>query len=395
MTGSILVLNAGSSSLKFALYSRKVPLQLELKGSASRLGSLQPHLQIKAGERILKHEILDGPLSAVAVTRRVLDWLTSEGLLVDLEAIGHRIVHGGPAFTAPAALDADMLLTLTRFVRLAPLHQPSNVEVAALSADRFPNVIQIGCFDTSFHTTCPPLARLYGLPRELSDEGILAYGFHGLSYEYIAGVLKTWDEEGAGGKTIVAHLGNGASMCAMERGRSVATTMGFSALEGLMMGSRCGSLDPGVVLHLIQEKGMTADAVTTLLYERSGLLGVSGISGDMDTLLRNGTPAAKQAVDLFVYKAARAIGSLAAALNGLDTLVFTAGIGENAPAIRARIGSACQWLGLEIDHDLNSENAPIISTQQSQVSVHVIPTDEERAIASAVNESIETIGRTP
>lgn len=389
MTGSILVLNAGSSSLKFALYRRGASLRLDLKGAASRLCSSHPRFQARAGGHILKDYNLQGPVSASTAASHLLDWLASEGFLVDLEAVGHRIVHGGPAFAAPSVLDPVTLETLTSFVPLAPLHQPYNVEIASLSAARLPGVLQIGCFDTGFHASCPPLARIYGLPRELSDGGIVAYGFHGLSYEYIAGVLKAQDGERAGGKTIVAHLGSGASMCAMDRGRSVATTMGFSALDGLLMGSRCGSLDPGVVLHLLQDRGMTTGAVTTLLYERSGLLGVSGISGDMDTLLHNDTPAANQAVDLFVYRAARAVGSLAAALNGIDTLVFTAGIGENAPVIRARISSACQWLGLDIDHQLNNQNAPIISTQRSHVSARVIATDEEFAVASAVDEKIK------
>lgn len=392
MSGSILVLNAGSSSLKFALYRRDMGLQLDVKGAASQLASRQPRFHARSAAHTLKDEHLNGPLSAISAANHVLDWLASEGLLATVEAVGHRIVHGGPIFSAPALLDPGTLETLNGLVPLAPLHQPYNIEIVTLSAARFPGVPQIGCFDTAFHATCPRLATLYGLPRALSDEGIVAYGFHGLSYSYIADVLRAQDGDRAGGRTIVAHLGNGASMCGMDRGRSVATTMGFSALDGLLMGSRCGSLDPGVVLHLMQARGMAAEAVTTLLYEQSGLLGVSGISGDMGTLLQSDTPAAKQAIDLFVYRAARAIGSLTAALNGLDTLVFTAGIGQNAPGIRARIGTACQWLGVEIDDTFNKEDRPVISTDHSEVTVHVIPTDEERAVASAAVEHLGIAG---
>ncbi len=392
MSGVILILNAGSSSLKFALYRRGAGLELVLKGAASRLGAPNAHLRIKAGADILKDAPLGGPLPAMEAAGLTLDWLAAQGFLANLEAAGHRIVHGGAVFAEPAILDAGALETLTRLVPLAPLHQPYNLEIAALAATRFPGVLQIGCFDTAFHAQAPRLSRLYGLPRALSEDGILAYGFHGLSYSYIAGLLKAQDGERAGGRAIVAHLGNGASLCAMDRGRSVATTMGFSALDGLLMGSRCGAIDPGVVLHLMQARGMSAEAITTLLYEQSGLLGVSGISADMGTLLQSSAGSARQAVDLFVYRAVREIGSLAATLNGLDTLVFTAGIGENAPAIRARIAAGCQWLGVEINPAANGNNDQVISTGQSKVTVRVLPTDEERIVANAADKFL-TPGR--
>lgn len=384
MTRRLLVLNAGSSSLKFALFdSGSGPVGVAA-GNLSRIGTV-PWLKLRIGKTVTQERAAaDGPIDLRAAAALVFDALEAEGLLDGISAVGHRIVHGGAMFTAPVRLDAAVLGQLEALVPLAPLHQPHNLDIVRFAAERLPQAAQIACFDTAFHAGRPRLDTLYALPRDLSEQGMVAYGFHGLSYAHIAARLRSLDGARAGARTIVAHLGSGASLCAMKNGVCIATTMGFSALEGLMMATRCGSIDPGILLHLIEAKGMTVPEISSLLYSRSGLLGVSGISGDMQVLLDSGAPEAREAVDLFVYRTGRAIGSLAAVLGGLDTLVFTAGIGENSATIRQRLGDAAAWLGVQIDDAANQRGEVVISPPGSVVTVQVIPADEERAIAEAM-----------
>ena len=287
----------------------------------------------------------------------VLDWLNAAyGAKHKLGAVGHRVVHGGTEFAAPVRADAVVLAKLDRLVPLAPLHQPHNLAPVRALLARMPALPQVVCFDTAFHRTNPPVAQMFALPKELDDAGVRRYGFHGLSYEYVASVLPQIDEAAARGKTVVLHLGNGASMCALDAGRSVASTMGFTAVDGLPMGTRCGALDPGVILYLLDQRGMDARAIEKLIYGQSGLLGVSGVSSDMRALLDSTDARAKLAVDLFVYRIGRELGSLAAALGGLDALVFTAGIGERAAPIRERICRQAAWLGVELDAAANAGN---------------------------------------
>jgi acetate kinase len=297
-----------------------------------------------------------------------------------ITAVGHRVVHGGTAFTAPARLDAAAIAELEALTPLAPLHQPHNVAAIKIVAGIAPSLPQVACFDTAFHRAQPDVAQLFALPRCYAREGVRRYGFHGLSYEYIAAALPTIDPRAAAGRTVVAHLGNGASLCAMDRARSVATTMGFTALDGLVMGTRCGAIDPGVLLYLIK-RGMTPQDLERLLYEQSGLLGVSEISSDMRELLASHDARAAEAVDMFVYRVGRELGSLAAALGGIDALVFTGGIGEHAASIRARVCRSAAWLGLELDDRGNAADGPCISAPGSTVTAWVIPTNEELMIA--------------
>jgi acetate kinase len=306
-----------------------------------------------------------------------------------LACIGHRVVHGGTRYAAPVRVDEQVLAELYKLVPLAPLHQPINLApIRKLRAAR-PELPQAACFDTAFHRTQPREAELFALPRHFYDEGIRRYGFHGLSYQFIARSLQEMAPQAAVGRTVVAHLGSGVSMCALHNGRSVATTMGFTALDGCPMGTRSGSLDAGVVLHLARERGMSLDAIEKLLYQQSGLLGLSGISNDMRALLRSDVPAAREAVDYFVYRLSRELGSLAAALGGLNALVFTAGIGENSPEIRAAICARAAWLGVELDDAANSAGGPRISRPHSAVSVWCIPTDEERMIAEQACAAVD------
>ena len=389
MTGRLLVLNAGSSSLKFAVFESGVDPVRIASGNLSRIGS-EPRLRLTTGDTAtIERAAADRPIDLPTAATFVFDALENEGLLDGICAVGHRIVHGGATFIAPVRLDAAVMVQLEALIPLAPLHQPYNLDIVRFAAQRLPQAAQIGCFDTAFHAARPRLDKLYALPRELTQEGMIAYGFHGLSYAHVAARLRALDGPHAGGRTIVAHLGSGASLCAMERGSSVATTMGFSALEGLMMATRCGSIDPGILLHLIEAKGMTPPEITELLYSRSGLLGVSGISGDMQVLTGNDSSSAKEAVDLFIYRTGRAIGSLAAVLGGLDTLVFTAGIGENSAVIRQRLGDAAAWLGIRIDNAANQRGDTVISLPGSAVTVFVIRADEELAIAEGMRTCLE------
>ncbi|MFW5680139.1 MAG: acetate/propionate family kinase [Pseudomonadota bacterium] len=385
MTDAILVLNAGSSSLKvteFAIGDAGAPAATlhvtfeELTGDA-RFRATDP-----AGHIVDEHRWAEGEAPGHAGALDFLtDWLRGRDAGLEIAAIGHRVVHGGTRYAAPVRITPAILADLEELVPLAPLHQPHNLSPIRLIAERRPELTQIACFDTAFHQTAPELAQAFALPAAITDRGVRRYGFHGLSYAYIASVLADHDPRAAKGRTVVLHLGNGASGCALQAGRSIASTMGFTALDGLVMGTRSGALDPGVVLYLMDELGMDARAVERLLYRESGLLGVSGLSSDMRVLLASDEPRAKLAVELFVYRIARELGSLAAALEGLDALVFTAGIGEHAAPIRAAICRRAAWLGIELDETANEAGGPRISTRASATAAWVIPTDEELMIA--------------
>ena len=353
--GCIAVLNAGSSSIKFALYEAGVDGVLLFRGQVERIG-LASHLKAAndKGEVVAERNWPTGRLDHRGATAEILrlglELLKGRPVL----AVGHRVVHGGMAFTAPVRIDAAILDKLAKLVPLAPLHQPHNLAPIEAIAEAAPHLPQIACFDTAFHRTQPALAQEFALPRELTAAGVRRYGFHGLSYDYIVTRLGETMPMLARSRLIIAHLGNGASLCAVRNGQSVASTMGFTAVDGLMMGTRTGALDPGVLLYLMQERGMDAEAIEDLLYRKSGLLGVSGISPDMRTLRQSTSPNAAEAVALFVYRIVREIGSLAAALGGVDAIVFTAGIGENDSATRAEIAAGCGWLGLVVDEIRNA-----------------------------------------
>jgi acetate kinase len=383
MGDAILVLNAGSSSLKFTEFII-VGETLETKVSGN-LEELYGHARFRArdangnvvGERVWSD---DAPPQHAGALEFLFEWLQAnagDAVLV----VGHRVVHGGTEFAAPVLVDEAVLGKLAELAPLAPLHQPHNLLPIRVIAERRPALAQIACFDTAFHCSAPPLAQAFALPRSITDRGVRRYGFHGLSYEYIASVLGRHDARAAAGRTVVLHLGNGASMCAMRGGKGVASTMGFTALDGLPMGTRSGSLDPGVILYLMQELKMDADAIESLLYRESGLLGVSGVSSDMRELLESSDPQAKLAIDLFVYRISRELGSLAAALEGLDAIVFTAGIGERAAMIRHAVCRQAAWLGVELDRAANTAHGPRISTTSSHVAAWAIATNEELMIA--------------
>jgi acetate kinase len=384
MADAILVLNAGSSSLKFSVFLQGEPPEPLLRGQLEGLLT-EPHFVARdhAGGVIAdKHWAAGTRLGHEGAIEFLFTWGRSGPLGGHrIAAAGHRVVHGGLKFTRPVLVDANVLAALEALVPLAPLHQPHNLAAIKAIAQRAPELPQVACFDTAFHRTQPAVAQAFALPRRYTEEGVLRYGFHGLSYEYIAGVLPGTDARAAAGLTVVAHLGNGASMCALKGGRSVASTMGFTAVDGLPMGTRCGALDPGVLLYLMDRHGMDARALETLIYQQSGLLGVSGISSDLRTLLASPAPQAAEALDLFVYRIGRELGSLAAALGGLDALVFTGGIGENAATIRARVCRDAAWLGLELDTAANDAGGPRISRAESRVTAWVIPTNEELMIA--------------
>jgi len=385
MSDAILVLNAGSSSLKFSLYAvREGGLEPVLGGQAEGLFTAPRFVaRDRDGRTVAERDWGQGVRldhgEALAHLLGVLDArLAGDRLL----AVGHRVVHGGARFSAPVRVDADTLAALRAFEPLAPLHQPHNLApIAAMLASR-PGLPQVACFDTAFHHGAPPLSQMFALPYALHEQGVRRYGFHGLSYEHVASVLPGLDPVAAAGRTVVMHLGNGASLCAMHGGASVATTMGFTAVDGLVMGTRSGALDPGVVLHLMDAHGMSAREVETVLYSRSGLLGVSGISSDMRVLLASDAPRARLAIDLYCYRIGRELGSMAAALGGLDAIVFTAGIGENAAPIRAAVCRGAAWLGVALDDAANAACATRLHAPGSRVSVLRVPTDEERRIAT-------------
>jgi acetate kinase len=379
-----LVLNAGSSSLKFCVYQRPEgkAWQLSARGQIEGIGTA-PRLRAKDGAgATLADQPLDQPVpDGRAALQALAGWLRSQYHGARVLGVGHRVVHGGASFTGPTLVTPQVLAELRKLVPLAPLHQPHNLAAIDAVSEALPGVLQVACFDTSFHRGGLPVAEVVPLPREIRSAGVQRYGFHGLSYEYIASVLPEAAPEIAHGRVIVAHLGSGASLCALRDGKSVDHSLGFTALDGLCMGTRPGALDPGVVLYLFQTLGLSARDVETMLYKQSGLLGLSGISNDMRDLLGSTEPDARQAVDYFVYRATREIGALAAVLGGIDGLVFTAGIGENSAEVRRRIGEACGWLGIEIDPQANAAGGPRISRAGSKASAWVIPTNEELMIA--------------
>jgi len=380
----VLVLNAGSSSLKFCVYKRpgKNGWQLGSRGQISGIGT-SPHFTAKNGEgEVLADDRLGSEVNDGRAAMSMLGgWLRNHYGATRILGVGHRVVHGGTRYAEPVAVNGQVLADLKELIPLAPLHQPYNLAAIEAVCQRLPTVPQVACFDTGFHNGNCEVAKLIPLPKNLRELGLRRYGFHGLSYEYIASVLPTKAPEIAKGRVIVAHLGSGASLCALKEGASIDNTLGFTALDGLCMGTRPGSLDPGAILYLLQSAGFSPKEVETVLYKKSGLLGISGISNDMRDLLARNEPDARLAVDYFVYRAAKEIGALTSVLGGLDGLVFTAGIGENSPQIRHRICEASAWLGVELDVEANSRNTPQISTAKSKVSVWTIPTNEELMIA--------------
>ena len=383
MGDAILVLNAGSSSLKFTEFvivgdalETKISGNLEELYGRARFRARDANGVI-VGERAWSEDA--SPQHAGAL-EFLFEWLQGHARDV-LLAVGHRVVHGGTEFAAPVLVDEAVLDKLAELAPLAPLHQPHNLLPIRVIAERRHGLAQIACFDTAFHRSAPPLSQAFALPHAITDRGVRRYGFHGLSYEYIASVLGRHDARAAAGRTVVLHLGNGASMCAVQAGKSVASTMGFTTVDGLPMGTRSGSLDPGVLLYLMQELKMDGGAIESLLYRESGLLGVSGVYSDMRELLESRNPQARFAIDLFVYRISRELGSLAAALEGLDAIVFTAGIGERASAIREAVCRQAAWLGVELDKAANTAHGPRISTASSRVAAWVIATNEELMIA--------------
>ena len=391
----VLVLNAGSSSLKFAMYASAGALawQAEARGQIEGIGTT-PRMSAKAADGsllpvpALASSVVDGR----AALAFLVAWMNEAFAGARIVGVGHRVVHGGPGHSRPVVVTPAILDELRKLEPLAPLHQPYNLGAIDAVAQRLPGVPQVACFDTSFHRGQPAVAELVPLPAELRKGGLQRYGFHGLSYEYIASVLPDIAPAVASGRVIVAHLGSGASLCALRDRRSVDSSLGFTALDGLCMGTRPGALDPGVVLYLFQGLGMSAQEVETVLYKRSGLLGISGISNDMRDLLASDAASARLAIDYFVYRAAREIGGLVAVLGGLDALVFTAGIGEHSAEVRQRICEASAWLGLQLDRAANDAHATCISAPGSKVSAWMIPTNEELMIARHTGRLLDLVG---
>jgi len=392
--GCIAVLNAGSSSIKFALHDAGADGAARFRGQVQGIGS-QPSLAVRdhAGDVVIERNWPAEGFDHDSATRELLQAVI--GLLGGERpvAVGHRVVHGGMDFVAPVLVDDAVLAKLERLVPLAPLHQPHNLAPIRTIAAHAPDLPQVACFDTAFHRSQEAVAQAFALPRRFHEEGVRRYGFHGLSYEFITARLREIAPEIVTGRLVIGHLGNGASLCAVHDGRSVASTMGFTAVDGLMMGTRCGALDPGVLIHLMDAHGMDARAIEDLIYRKSGLLGVSGISSDMRTLRASSAPEAAEAITLFVYRIVREIGSLAAALGGADALVFTGGIGENDDATRAAVARGCRWLGLVLDETLNMRGAGRISANQSAIAAWVVPTDEERMIARHTADLLELRAR--
>ncbi len=389
MVAALLVLNAGSSSLKFTVFTLNPAPEVVLRGNIDGLYT-DPHFAVtnKAGEKLdlgkSGQSIAQGHQAAIDHLFRIFsgDVLRE----YELQAVGHRIVHGGSKFTGPVAIDAGVMNELQSLIPLAPLHQPHSLAAVEAALAAMPDLPQVACFDTTFHQTMPSLASTFAIPQWLTEMGIRRYGFHGLSFEYIASVLPSLHPQAAEERTIVAHLGNGVSLCGLQCCRSIATTMGMTPLDGMIMGTRCGAIDPGVLLYLLDQHVMDSQALTQVLYNESGLLGLSGISSDMRALAASPDPRAREAIDQFVYRIHREIGSLAAALSGLDALVFTGGIGENSPIIRQRICQQAAWLGIELSESANQEGSQLISSAASPIRVWVIPTDEESIIAAQTCE---------
>ena len=392
MSDAIAVLNAGSSSIKFSLFAlRAQQLDLQLRGQIEGIYTAPHFVAYDRDGALAAEKSWDkGTKLGHAGALEHLVAYVREHLGADrLVGVGHRVVHGGLEYARPVRLNSQVLQALEQFVPLAPLHQPHNLAPVKLLLERLPQLPQVACFDTSFHRSNPEIAQMFALPAELHAQGVRRYGFHGLSYEYIASALPAIDGRAAAGRTVVLHLGNGSSMCAMQAGKSVASTMGFTAVDGLPMGTRCGAIDPGVILYLMDQRGMDARAIEKLIYNQSGLLGVSGISSDMRTLLASDEVRAKLAVDLYVYRIRRELGSLAAALGGLDAVVFTAGIGENAAAIRERVCRDAAWLGVTFDAATNGQGGPRINVDGSRTSAWVVPTNEELMIARHTRSLLE------
>jgi acetate kinase len=390
MTDTILTLNAGSSSLKFCLFEASAGALTRLAdGAVTGIGDA-PRFEARVGGEVVDDRRWtegDAPEHA-AFLEQILGW--AEGHLEGdrLAAVGHRIVHGGAEFTQPARLDASVMAKLEALSPLAPLHQPHNLAAVRAVAKARPDVAQVGCFDTAFHHGHAPEVDRFGLPREWEARGVRRYGFHGLSYDFIAGRMRDLDPTLAAGRMIVAHLGAGASLCAIHGGRSVDTTMGFSALDGLLMATRCGALDPGVILYLEASHGLAGPALEDMLYRRSGLLGVSGISDDMQVLLASDAPAASEAIDLYVFRIVREIGALAGSMGGLDGVVFTAGVGEHAPEIRRRVCARLDWLGGSLDAAANGRGGGRISDAASRLALWAVQTDEEQVIARQTRDLV-------
>jgi acetate kinase len=383
MSAHVITLNAGSSSIKFALFAGDggEPI-VRATGLVEMVGEMR-HIRVHDPAGAATHEQSwseTTPFHTDAL-RRVLEWRRTAFADVTVVAAGHRVVHGGLRFDRPVLVDEAVLAELRTLIPLAPLHQPHNLAGIEAAQEAWPHVRQVACFDTAFHRAHPFVNDVFALPRNLYEEGVRRYGFHGISYEYITRRLREIAPLHAAGRVVVAHLGNGASMCAIRDGQSVASSMGFTALDGLPMGTRCGQLDPGVVLYLLQEKGMSADAIADLLYRQSGLKGLSGVSHDMRELEASDVPEAVQAIEYFVFRIRRELGGLAAVLEGLDALVFCGGIGENAWRVRERVLEGMEWIGIELDRAANRASAQVISSQRSRVRVFVIPTDEEAMIA--------------
>ena len=382
MSDAILVINAGSSSIKFSLFLvHGESLDLFIGGQLEGLYTTPKFKAKDAAGAIVGEKQWGQALGHDGGIAYLGDFLREQLGEHRLVGVGHRVVHGGTDYAAPVQISAGIVEHLEKLIPLAPLHQPHNLTPIRLLLARRPELPQVACFDTAFHCAQPAVAQAFALPAEITGRGVRRYGFHGLSYEYIASVLPAHDPGAARGRTIVLHLGNGASMCAVQDGKSVASTMGFTAVDGLPMGTRCGNLDPGVILYLMDELKMDTRAIEKLLYQQSGLLGVSGLSSDMRTLIDSVDPKAQFAVELFVYRIGRELGSLAAALGGLDALVFTAGIGEHSAPIREKICQTAAWLGVKLDPAANAAGAPCISSAESRIPVWVIPTNEELMIA--------------
>jgi acetate kinase len=385
MSRYVITLNAGSSSIKFALFALD---GRDLKPVAVALAEMlaeQRHITVRDGAGAVTHEETWQAGSGVPfhtdALRRILAWRQAAFPKAEVIAAGHRIVHGGIHYVAPVLVTDAVLADLQALVPLAPLHQPFNIAGILAAREAWPHVQQVACFDTAFHRAHPFVDDVFALPRRYYDEGVRRYGFHGLSYEYIVGKLTQVAPLHAAARLVVAHLGNGASMCAIRDGHSVASTMGFTALDGLPMGTRCGQLDPGVVLYLMQTKNMSADAITDLLYRESGLQGLSGVSHDMRELEASDRSEAWQAIEYFVFRIRRELGGMAAVLKGIDAVVFCGGIGENSWHVRERVMEGMEWIGVELDRSANRANAQVISSERSRVRVFVIPTDEEMMIA--------------
>lgn len=390
MTDSILVINAGSSSIKFAGYAHNASAEPDLLGKGQVEGlrtEARFVCESPSGERLGEHR-WPGPVSHVEALDYVIRWIEENASAVKVTAAGHRVVFGGSSYTVPTLLTDEVVAELEELVPFFPLHLNHNLAAIRALAGQHPELPQVACFDNSFHRTLLPEARWFALPRRLVEQGIRRYGFHGLSYEYIATKLPAYVPEAK--RVVVAHLGSGASMCALRDGQSIESTLGFSGLDGLPMGTRSGSIDPGVLLYLMQALHMDAKAIEKLLYNESGLLGVSGVSNDMRNLLASNDPKAAEAIELFVYHIAKQLGALAAALEGLDAVVFTAGIGEKSAEVRKRVCERARWLGVNLDDEANARGGPRITTRDSAVSAWVIPTDEERMIAMHTLRMIAT-----